>query len=66
VNAFIFENETPSSRAGLYGYSQAILGDLATGLSYADQIRAVSQAAVQEAAQRFLPVDAYRTLIMHP
>ncbi len=66
VNSFVFENETPSSRAGLYGYAHAIMGDLATGLSYTQYIQAVSQTAIQEAAQTFLPVDAYRSLVMHP
>jgi zinc protease len=66
VNSFVFENETPSSRAGLYGHAQAIMGDLATGLGYASYIRAVSQAAVQDAAQTFLSLEAYRTLVMLP
>jgi zinc protease len=66
VNSFVFENETPSSRAGLYGYAHAIMGDLTTGLSYTQYIQAVSQAAIQEVAQTFLPVNAYRSLVMHP
>ncbi len=66
VNSFIFENETPSSRAGLYGHAQAIMGDLATGLGYASYIREVSQAGVQDAAQTFLSTEAYRTLVMLP
>jgi zinc protease len=66
VNSFIFENETPSSRAGLYGYAEAIMGDLETGLSYTDRIRAVNQAAVQDAARCFLSVEAYRSLVMRP
>lgn len=66
VNSFIFENETPANRAGLYGYAEAIMGDLETGLSYADRIRAVNQAAAQDAAQRFLSVGAYRSLVMRP
>jgi zinc protease len=66
VNSFVFENETPSSRAGLYGYAHAIMGDLATGLSYTQHIQAVSQTAIQAAAQTFLPINAYRSLVMHP
>jgi zinc protease len=66
VNSFIFENETPANRAGLYGYAEAIVGDLATGLSYTDRIQAVSQAAVRDAAQEFLSVEAYRSLVMRP
>ncbi len=66
VNRFVFENETPSSRAGLYGYSHAVLGDLATGLSYCEQVQALSPKALQDAAQTFLPTTAYRTLAMYP
>lgn len=66
ANSFVFENETPSSRAGLYGHAQAVMGDLATGLGYASYIREVSQAAVQNAAQTFLSAEAYRTLVMLP
>jgi zinc protease len=66
VNSFIFENETPSSRAGLYGHAQAIMGDLAMGLDYANYIRAVDRAAVQAAAQTFLSTESYRTLVMLP
>jgi zinc protease len=66
VNSFVFENETPSSRAGLYGYAHAIMGDLATGLNYTQYIQSVSQTAIQEAAQTFLPINAYRSLVMHP
>ncbi|WP_404784263.1 M16 family metallopeptidase [Altericista sp. CCNU0014] len=66
VNSFIFENETPSSRAGLYGYAQAIAGDLATGLNYASCIQAVDRVAVQNAAQTFLSLEGYRTLVMYP
>jgi hypothetical protein len=42
------------------------MGDLATGLNYTQYIQSVSQTAIQEAAQTFLPVDAYRSLVMYP
>jgi zinc protease len=66
VNRFIFENETPSSRAGLYGYAHAVLGDLATGLNYTEHIQALNQKALQDAAQIFLLTTGYRTLAMYP
>jgi zinc protease len=66
INQFIFGNETPSSRAGLYGYSHAVFGNLAEGLSYTDRIQALSKATLQTIAQKFLPAAGYRTLKMHP
>jgi zinc protease len=66
INQFIFENETPSSRAGLYGYSQAVLEDLVEGLSYTDRIQSIEKAALQTVAQRFLPLTGYRTLMLYP
>jgi zinc protease len=65
INQFIFENETPSSRAGLYGYSHAVLGDLAQGLSYTDRIRSIDRAMLQTAARTFLPLTGYRSLRMY-
>jgi zinc protease len=66
INQFIFGNETPSSRAGLYGYSQAVFGNLSEGLSYTDRIQSISKATLQSVAQKLLPVTGYRTLRMHP
>jgi zinc protease len=66
INQFIFGNETPSSRAGLYGYSHAVLGNLAEGLSYTDRIQSICTATLQNVAQKFLSVTGYRILKMHP
>jgi zinc protease len=66
INQFIFGNETPSSRAGLYGYSQAVFGNLAEGLGYTDRIQKLSRETLQTIAQKFLPLTGYRTLKMHP
>jgi zinc protease len=66
INQFIFGNETPSSRAGLYGHSYAVFGNLEEGLSYTDRIQSISKATLQTVAQLFLPVTRYRTLKMRP
>jgi predicted Zn-dependent peptidase len=34
ANRFIFANETPSDRAGLYGYYHTLTGDMPRGLNY--------------------------------
>jgi zinc protease len=66
VNRFVFENETPSSRASLYGYAQRIAGDLQASLDYPQSIRQISRAALQTAAQQFLSLSGYRILRVHP
>ncbi len=66
INQFIFGNETPSSRAGLYGYSHAVFGNLAEGLGYTDRIQSISTATLQNVARKLLSVTGYRTLKMHP
>jgi zinc protease len=66
ANRFVFGNETPSDRAGLYGYYQAIMGDLAPALNYPTLIQSVTAAAVQAAVQQHLSPDAYRVVIMKP
>jgi zinc protease len=66
VNRFIFENETPSSRASLYGYGQRIVGNLEASLHYPQAIRQISNAAIQTTAQQFLSLSGYRILRIHP
>jgi zinc protease len=66
VNRFIFENETPSSRAGLYGYAQRIAGDLQASLDYPQLIRRVTRETIQATAQQFLSLSGYRILRIHP
>jgi zinc protease len=66
ANRFIFGNETPSDRAGLYGYYQAIMGDLAPALNYPALIQSITAADVQAAVQQHLSPDAYRIVIMKP
>jgi predicted Zn-dependent peptidase len=42
-NRFIFGNETPSDRAGLYGYYQSLIGDLEPAFNYPQYIQAQTQ-----------------------
>ncbi len=66
ANQFIFENEAPSSRAGLYGYHDAIANDLDAGLKYAQHIRQVTIEDLQQAAQNHLGLNHYRCLQFVP
>jgi zinc protease len=59
ANRYVFGCETPSDRAGLYGYYQAITGNLTHALQYPDAIRAVSAEDVRMTVQQYLPTDAY-------
>ncbi|HEY9844876.1 MAG TPA: pitrilysin family protein [Candidatus Caenarcaniphilales bacterium] len=66
ANQFIFGNETPASRANLYGYYQAIAADLPAALSYPAQIRAVTPEDLQVAAQRYLATQGYGVVVSRP
>lgn len=66
ANRFIFANETPSDRANLYGYYQSIVGDLAAALHYPQNIQALESSDIQQAALKYLPVDAYGVVVFRP
>ena len=66
ANRYIFGSETPSDRAGLYGYYQAMTGDIRHALDYPEHIRQVSAADVQAAVRRYLPLDAYGVVALKP
>jgi predicted Zn-dependent peptidase len=66
ANRFVFGNETPSDRAGLYGFYQSIMGDIHHALDYPQHIRNVSAEAIQAAVQRYLPTDAYGVVTFKP
>ncbi|PSB27399.1 M16 family metallopeptidase [Stenomitos frigidus] len=66
ANHFIFGSETPSDRAGLYGYYQSLVGDLSTALNYPTQIQALDAEAVRTAAQTYLSPDAYGVVTIKP
>ena len=66
ANRYIFGNETPSDRAGLYGYYQAVIGDLAPAIDYPARIRALSTADLKAAAHQYLSPQAYRVVTLKP
>lgn len=66
ANHFIFGSETPSDRAGLYGYYQALVGDLSAALHYPTQIQALDAEAVRTAAQNYLSPQAYGVVVIRP
>lgn len=66
ANRYVFGNETPGDRAGLYGYYQAVVGDLTPALNYPAQIRLLEAEDLQAAAKQFLSPAAYGVLTMKP
>lgn len=66
ANRFIFANETPSERAGLYGYYHTLTGDIGDGLHYPERIQALTVEDLQMAAQRYLCPNAYGLVVLQP
>ncbi len=66
ANRFIFGSETPSNRAGLYGYYQTIAGDLNTAVDYPERIRTINADHLRTAAQRYLSPEAYGVVVIRP
>lgn len=66
ANRFIFGNETPSQRAGLYGYYQSMVGDLEPAFNYPARIQALDTADIIKAAQEYLSPDAYGVVVLKP
>lgn len=66
ANRFVFANETPSDRAGMYGYYQSMVGDLAPALNYPARIQALDEVDLQLAAKRYLSPEAYGAVILKP
>jgi predicted Zn-dependent peptidase len=66
ANRFIFGNETPSDRSGLYGYYQSLIGDLEPAFNYPQYIQAQQATDLMQAAKYYLPTDAYGVVIIKP
>jgi predicted Zn-dependent peptidase len=66
ANRFIFANETPSDRAGLYGYYHTLTGSIADGLNYPAYIQQLGVEDVLKAAQTYLSGDAYGVMALRP
>ncbi len=65
-NRFIFGNESPRERAGLYGYYDRVVGSLESALNYPDRIKAITKEDIQTAVRKYLNPDAYGILIVKP
>jgi len=65
-NYYVFGSETPSDRAGLYGYYHTLTGTIDHALDYPARIQALSPAEIQAAAQHYLDPDAYGLVVMQP
>ncbi|MFH7028258.1 MAG: M16 family metallopeptidase [Heteroscytonema crispum UTEX LB 1556] len=66
ANRFIFANETPSDRAGLYGYYQSMLGDLEPAFNYPASIQSQDATDLMQAAKQYLSPDAYGVVAIKP
>ena len=66
ANRFVFGNETPSDRAGLYGYYQSMLGDLQPAFNYPVSIHALEPVDLLRAAQQYLSPVAYGVVVLKP
>jgi zinc protease len=63
---FVFANESPSDRAGLYGYYQSLVGALEPAFEYPSRIQAQTSTHLMQAAEQYLPSDAYGVVIAKP
>jgi zinc protease len=66
ANRFIFANETPSDRAGLYGYYQSMIGDLEPAFNYPHHIQSQDATDLMQAAKQYLSPDAYGVVVLKP
>ena len=66
ANRFIFGNETPSDRAGLYGYYQSLVGDLEGAFNYPAHIQVQDANDLMQASQNYLSPDAYGVVVLKP
>ncbi|MEM9214289.1 MAG: pitrilysin family protein [Cyanobacteria bacterium P01_F01_bin.150] len=66
ANRYVFGNETPDNRAGLYGYYQTLVGHLGPAINYPNHIRKLTPHDLRAAAQTYLDTGAYRSMVIHP
>jgi zinc protease len=66
ANRYIFGNETPSDRASLYGYYQAVMGDITPALTYPEQVQSLTATDLQAAVRQYLDPEAYQAVILKP
>ncbi|WP_019501658.1 M16 family metallopeptidase [Pseudanabaena sp. PCC 6802] len=65
-NRFIFANESPRDRTGIYGYYDRVVGNLEAALKYPEQVNSVTAQDIQSAVRRYINPDAYGILSMMP
>ncbi|MDZ7992630.1 MAG: pitrilysin family protein [Nostoc sp. EfeVER01] len=66
ANRFIFGNETPSDRSGLYGYYQSLVGDLEPAFNYPAIIQSQDATDLMQAAKKYLSPSAYGVVFVKP
>ncbi|MBE9057899.1 pitrilysin family protein [Sphaerospermopsis sp. LEGE 08334] len=66
ANRFIFGNETPSDRSGLYGYYQSLIGDLEPAFNYPQYIQNQDENHLMQAVQKYLSPSAYAVVVIKP
>ncbi|MEN9215798.1 MAG: pitrilysin family protein [Gloeomargarita sp. HHBFW_bins_162] len=66
ASRFIFANETPAERAGLYGYYQTVLGDISPGLGYPGTVASLQAQVLQQTAQTYLTPALMGQVVMRP
>ncbi|MGC1307904.1 MAG: pitrilysin family protein [Phormidesmis sp.] len=66
ANRYVFSSETPSDRAGIYGYYQAMTGDIRHALDYPDWVRRVTADDIRAAVAQYLPLNAYGVVTLKP
>ncbi|PAX52271.1 M16 family metallopeptidase [Brunnivagina elsteri] len=66
ANRFIFSNETPSDRAGLYGFYQSLIGDLEPAFNYPTHIQSQDAVDLMQAAKEYLSPEAYGVVVVKP
>jgi zinc protease len=66
ANRFIFANESPSERAGLYGFYHTLTGDIADGIHYPAHIQRLTVEELLGSAQGHLSPDAYGVVHLCP
>ncbi|GCL35411.1 peptidase M16 domain-containing protein [Sphaerospermopsis reniformis] len=66
ANRFIFGNETPSDRSGLYGYYQSLIGELEPAFNYPQYIQNQDENHLMQAAQKYLSPSAYGVVVIKP
>jgi zinc protease len=66
ANRFIFGNETPSDRSGLYGYYQSLVGDLEPAFNYPAIIQSQDATDLMQTAKEDLSPDSYGVVFVKP